>query len=205
MIDDVLAFWFGEPPKSTEEYGKQVRRWFMGGSALDAEIRARFAPLLEQALAGGLDDWAQTLRGRLALILVLDQFPRSIYRDEPRMYAGDAKAQPLTIEALDRGLDAELSIEHRQFLVMPMLHAENLTLQERGVVAMRACFEAAEPWQREILKMATEQSEKYRGVIAKFGRFPHRNAILGRTNTPDEDAFLLDWKAKQAPTGSNAL
>jgi uncharacterized protein (DUF924 family) len=205
MIDEVLAFWFGAAPTTTEEYGKQIRRWFMGGPALDEEIRARFAPVVEQAFAGALDDWANTTRGRLALILVLDQFSRSIYRDQPQMYAGDPKAQALTVEALARGLQAELPVVQRHFLVMPLLHAENLDLQERGVVAMREVHDAGEPWQREMLKMGTEQSIKYRDLIARFGRFPHRNKILGRANTPEEDAFLVDWAAKQPPSGMKAL
>lgn len=205
MIDDVLAFWFGHPPTTTEEYGQQTRRWYMGGPALDAEIREKFGPIVERALAGELDDWAQTTRGRLALIVVLDQFTRSIYRNDARMYAGDLRAQQLAIEALDSGVDRELRIEQRNFLIMPLLHAEDLALQERAVAAMQALHNEAEPWQQAIVKMGVEQSRKYREVIARFGRFPHRNQILGRPSTPEEAAFLVDWEAKQTPSGAKAL
>lgn len=205
MIDDILAFWFGEPATTTEEYGRKMRRWFMGGPALDAEIRDRFGSLVERALAGELDHWAQTTRGRLALILLLDQFTRSVYRDDPRTYAGDARAQALCVEAYDRGLDRELPFEQRHFLMMPMLHAENLALQERAVATMDALVAESEPFQRPVLAMGTEQARKYREVIARFGRFPHRNAVLGRTSTPEEEAFLVDWAEKARPKGTDEL
>ena len=205
MIDEVLAFWFGTPATTAEEFGKKIKRWYMGGPALDAEIRESFGPLVERGLAGELDDWAHTIRGRLALVLVLDQFPRSVYRNDPRSYAGDAKAQALALEALDRGLAKDLDVEQRNFLVMPLLHAENLALQERSVIELQAVFDAALPWQQEMLKMGLEQAHKYRDLIARFGRFPHRNAVLGRTSTKEEEQFLVDWQAKMAPSGAKDL
>lgn len=205
VIDEVLEFWFDRPATTTEEYGRKVKRWYMGGTALDAEIRERFAALVERALAGGLDDWTQTARGRLALILVLDQFPRSISRDTPAAYAGDERAQALAVEAFDRGVDRELSIEERQFLTMPFLHAEDLALQERGVAAMDALVADAAEFQKPMLAMGVEQSRKYRDLIARFGRFPHRNALLGRTSTPEEQAFLVDWQKKMPPSGAGTL
>lgn len=96
MIEEVLAFWFGEPATTADDYGRKIRRWFMGGPALDSEIRDRFGALVERALAGELDDWTNTAHGRLALILVLDQFTRSIHRNDPKQYAGDARAQAFT-------------------------------------------------------------------------------------------------------------
>jgi uncharacterized protein (DUF924 family) len=205
MIDEVLRFWFEQPATTSEEYGRKIRRWYMGGPALDAEIRQRFTPQVESALAGELDDWAQTTRGRLALILLLDQFTRSIYRDDPRTYAGDAKAQALSVEALDRGLDRELSIEERHFLMMPLMHAEDLALQERSVVTIAAIAADAADFQQGPIGMGVEQSRKYRDVIARFGRFPHRNALLGRDSTPEEKEFLVDWAQKMAPKGSDKL
>jgi uncharacterized protein (DUF924 family) len=205
MIDDVLAFWFGEPATTAEEFGRKVRRWFMGGPAVDSEIRERFGPLVDRAIAGELDDWARTVRGRLALIVVLDQFPRSMFRDDARAYRGDTKAQALAVEAFDRGLDRELSIEQRNFLGMPFVHAESLALQDRAVIAMEALVRDAPEWQRPLLGMGIEQSRKYRDVISRFGRFPHRNAILGRTSTAEEEAFLVDWQAKAKPKGAAEL
>lgn len=199
MIDEVLAFWFGEPAKTREEYATKMKRWFQGGPALDAEIRERFTKLVERGLAGELDSWAETIEGRLALILVIDQFPRSIYRDEPRGFAGDDQAQALAMEAQDQGLDKALPVERRHFLLLPLLHAEDLGRQDRFAVAIRALHEEAADFQQPVLHMAVEQSEKYRDVIAKFGRFPHRNEALGRPSTPEEQAFLVDWKAQAAP------
>jgi uncharacterized protein (DUF924 family) len=205
MIDEVLAFWFGEPAKTTEEYGRKIRRWFMGGAALDAELRERFESLVERAIAGELGEWTATARGRLALILLLDQFTRSIFRDEPRMYAGDARAQTLAVEGLDRGIERELSIEERQFLLMPLLHAESLALQERCVIAMAALAADAADFQKSSVQMGVEQSRKYRDIIARFGRFPHRNRALGRASTPEEDAFLVDWEQKKRPSDASKL
>jgi uncharacterized protein (DUF924 family) len=204
MIEEVLGFWFGAPATTAEEYGKKVKRWYMGGAALDAEIRAQFGALVERGLAGELDDWAQTIRGRLALILVLDQFPRSVYRNDPKSYAGDDKAQRLAVEALDAGLDG-LDIEQRNFVIMPLMHAESLALQERTVVELEALHAAAPAWQKPGLQMGVEQAHKYRDIIARFGRFPHRNAVLGRTSTQEEAQFLVDWEAKMRPSGAKDL
>ena len=204
-MDEVLEFWFEKPATTTEEYGRKIRRWYMGGAALDEQIRERFTSLVESALAGALNDWPQTPRGRVGLILLLDQFTRSIYRDDPRSYAGDERAQALAVEAFDRGIDRELSIEERLFLTMPFLHSEDLALQERGVVAMEAIVADAAEFQKPMLAMGTEQSRKYRDLIAQFGRFPHRNVLLGRTSTPEEEAFLLDWEQRRAPAGTGTL
>ena len=205
MIEDVLELWFGKPATTTEEYGRKIRRWFMGGPALDAGLRERFGSLVERAIAGELDAWATTPRGRLALIVVLDQFTRSIFRDTPRMYAGDAKAQALALDGLDRGFDEQLGFEERQFLGMPLAHAEDLALQERSVTEMNALVADAADFHKPLIAMGVEQSRKYRDLIAKFGRFPHRNKLLGRTNTPEEEAFLVDVEAKMRPAGANDL
>jgi uncharacterized protein (DUF924 family) len=205
MIDQVLEFWFGEPATTTEELGRKMRRWFMGGVALDAQIREQFGALVERAVAGELDDWAETPRGRLALILLLDQFTRSVYRDEPRMYAGDPRAQALTVGALDAGLDRTLSIEQRQFLLMPLTHAEVVALQDRSVHEMNALFTDAAEFQKPMLAMGIEQTRKYHDVVTRFGRFPHRNKLLGRANAPEEAAFLVDWDKKMRPQGTDKL
>jgi uncharacterized protein (DUF924 family) len=205
MIDEVLAFWFEQPATDAETYGRKLRRWYMGGPAVDTEIRERFEPTVEAALGGKLDGWTQAVRGRLALIIVLDQFIRSVYRNDSRSYAGDEKAQALAIEALDRNLDRGLSIEHRHFLMMPLMHAEDLAMQERAVQVMDAIVADCPPWQQAMLSMGKEQTRKYRDIIARFGRFPHRNAILGRTSTPDEVEFLADWHEKGPPSGAKHL
>ncbi|MGZ6143765.1 MAG: DUF924 family protein [Myxococcales bacterium] len=197
--EDVLAFWLGEPARSPAELRAKLQRWYQGGAALDDLIRKKFGDDVEKALAGDLDAWAATPRGRVALIVLIDQFTRSIFRDSPRAFEGDAKAQHLALEALDSVL--LYSTEERQFLIMPLLHAEDLSLQETGLHEIEAHVEAAPEELRPLYAMGIEQSRKYRDVIARFGRFPHRNAALGRTSTPEEEEFLADWAAKQAPSG----
>jgi uncharacterized protein (DUF924 family) len=198
--DDVLAYWLGVPATNADELKLQMRRWYQGGEEMDRAIAADFTHDTEQALAGALDGWAADPHGRVALILLLDQFARSLYRDTPKAYAGDPAAQRLCVEALDRGLEANLAIAERNFLIMPLLHAEELALQERGISEMDRFVAAAPPALQPIYAMGIEQSRKYRDVIARFGRFPHRNAVLGRTSTPEELDFLRDWSAKQPPT-----
>jgi uncharacterized protein (DUF924 family) len=197
--EEVHAFWFGEPAQDAAALMPKLRRWYQGGPALDEEIRQRFAAGVEQALAGDLDGWAATPHGRISLILLLDQFTRNLFRDSPRCYSGDAKAQHLALEALDSVL--LYTTEERQFLIMPLLHAEDLALQETGVHEMDAHVEAAPDALRPLIAMGQEQSRKYRDIIARFGRFPHRNAVLGRVSTPEEDEFLVDWAARQPPSG----
>jgi uncharacterized protein (DUF924 family) len=201
--DDVLAFWFGAPATEEDALMVKVRRWFSGGTAMDAEVRQRFASTVEAALTGQLDAWADTLRGRLALILVVDQFTRNVFRDDPKTYAGDTKAQQLAVDALDQGLDRELSPPESMFLSMPLLHAEDLALQHRVAAIIQRNAAAAPPLYAKMCAMQVEQAAKYTDIIARFGRFPHRNAILGRVSTDEETRFLEDWASKAAPTGAS--
>ncbi len=205
MVEQVLRFWFGEPAVDTATLGQKMRRWFQGGTALDDEIRGPFSEVVASAIAGELVEWERELDARLALVLVLDQFPRSIYRGDPRAFAGDPRAQRLAIDSFDRGLDRALTLERRQFLCMPLLHAEDLALQDRGIVESDRLFAEATDWQRPIYAMGVEQARKYRDIIARFGRFPHRNAVLGRISTPEEEAFLVGWNERQPPRGANQL
>jgi uncharacterized protein (DUF924 family) len=199
---EVLEFWFGEP--ATDEAGimAKVGRWFRGGPAMDAEVREKFGAVVEAALAGELDDWAASPRGRLALVLVLDQFTRNVFRNDPRTHAGDPKAQDLAVEALDRGMDAELAFVERLFLTMPLVHAEDLALQRRAAAYAQALAPITPPLYAKMAAMHLEQTAKYEGVIARFSRFPHRNALLGRESTPEESAFLADWADRAPPKGA---
>jgi uncharacterized protein (DUF924 family) len=199
--EEVLEFWFEAPAADAGALRRKMKRWFAGGAEVDREIRERFATLVERAVGGGCGEWADAPRGRLALVLVLDQLTRTVYRDDRRMVAGDARAQALAVEALEQGLDRTLEPVERNFLLMPLVHAEDLALQERAVAEMERLVADAPAWQRPVLSMGIEQSRKYRDVIARFGRFPHRNAVLGRASTPDEERFLRDWKQRQPPTG----
>ncbi len=201
--DDVLQFWFGEPATSFETLKPKMRRWFQGGPEMDAETKQRFGQCVEDAIDGRLDGWLEQPKGWLALVITLDQFTRNVLRDNPRMYAGDVWAQTLALEALEAGRTHALPIEERHFALMPIVHSETLAHQERAIVEFALLVEAAPPDMRPLYGMGVGQTRKYRDVIARFGRFPHRNTILGRESTPEEIEFLADWK--QAPTDAAKL
>jgi uncharacterized protein (DUF924 family) len=168
----VLRFWFVETPPST---------WFRGGPERDRTVRERFGDLTQRALEGALDPWADTPEGALALVLLLDQFPRQIWRDQARAFAGDARAQALTLQALEAGwIAAEPASERRQFWLMPLMHSEDLALQERSLPL----------FERYTDTRTADFARRHRDVIARFGRFPHRNEALGRPSSVGEVAFL---------------
>ncbi|HXU99464.1 MAG TPA: DUF924 family protein [Caulobacteraceae bacterium] len=175
----VLEFWFGE---------LKPRQWFAGEAALDEQVRVRFGGQVEAALDGGLEDWAASPRGRLALILLLDQFPRHVFRGAPRAFAGAARAQALTSEGIAEGMDTSLSKAERNFFYIPLTHAEDAGLQALGVEKIADLGD----------EMALGIARRYRATIERFGRFPHRNAVLGRVSSPQEEAFLTARKKRQA-------
>ncbi len=199
--EDVLDFWFGQPATTPDELMAKVRRWFRGGVELDRDVGERFGDTVKAALEGKLDAWAETVRGRLALVIVLDQFTRNVFRNNAKTYAGDEKAQALVVEAFDRKLDEELGPIERLFLSMPLLHSEKLEHQKRVSAIAKENAKRARPVESKIFEMNLEQAVKYEGIVSRFGRFPHRNAILGRTSTPEEIEFLKDWAERQPPAG----
>lgn len=169
----VLDFWFAPGADA---------KWFEHSAAFDRAVREALAEDHERAAAGTYDGWAETPRGALALVLLLDQVPRNLFRDDPRAFACDARALGVTRHALARGFDRRLrSQAQRMFLYLPLEHSEDLADQERCCRLMAALDENAD-W--------AEWAEKHREVIARFGRFPHRNAALGRTSSEAERAFL---------------
>jgi uncharacterized protein (DUF924 family) len=181
---EVLDFWFGAP--GSLEAGKPRREWFVKQDAFDALVRARFGATIEQALAGGLREWDdEGPQGTLARILVLDQFTRNAHRDTPTAFAGDALALAAARRLVDSGADRQLPPLQRAFVYMPFEHAEDAYMQERAV-ELFGVLAAEHPGFEEMLDYA----HRHRGVIARFGRFPHRNAILGRASTPEETEFL---------------
>jgi uncharacterized protein (DUF924 family) len=198
---DVLEYWFRDPPFDATAAMPWMRRWFQGGPEVDRETVARFAAAVAAAIAGGFAGWEPEPRDRLALVIMLDQFTRNVFRDDARTFAGDARAQRLAVDALDRGLDRTFSFWERLFLGMPLRHAEDAALQRRGLVQARQLIEECPRGLESIAAMAVEQSEKYLAIVERFGRFPHRNEILGRISTPEEEAFLVDWTEKQPPQG----
>jgi uncharacterized protein (DUF924 family) len=181
---DVLDFWFGAPSSPT--FGQPRREWFVKNDDFDHTIRTRFGATITQALAGGLREWdAQGPQGVLARILVLDQFTRNAHRNTPLSFAGDALALAAARALVDSGADKQLPPQLRAFAYMPFEHAEDAYMQERAV-ELFGVLAAEHPGFDEMLDYA----HRHRGVIARFGRFPHRNEILGRASTPDEVDFL---------------
>jgi uncharacterized protein (DUF924 family) len=170
----VIDFWFRE---------LTPRQWFAeAGPALDDLVRARFGALVEAARRGALDHWAASPRGRLALIVLLDQFPRHVFRGTAGAYASDAKALALAREGIDLGVDEQLTLAERQFFYLPLMHAEDRALQALSVERFTALRDAA--------NAVLEFAHGHRDVVERFGRFPHRNGILGRASSPEEEVFI---------------
>jgi uncharacterized protein (DUF924 family) len=175
---DVLRFWFGEPA------GAARPEWFRKDPAFDEEIRSRFGDLHAAAARRELEGWRASAEPMLALVVVLDQFSRNLYRGDARAFAQDGHARECANQAIGRGDDLGMLPVQRQFLYLPLEHSEDLVDQERCVELMRS-LEAFEP-----TRGLTEWAEKHRVIVARFGRFPHRNAALGRASTPEEIEFL---------------
>ncbi len=200
----VLDFWLADgiaswPPGAPAADGAPTpgwpsqdmgKRWFTGGPELDAQIRQTFGEQVTLALKGGLADWEAEPLSRLALVILLDQFPRNIHRGKARAFAGDARAQQLTTDALARGVDAQLPWVGRVFLYMPLMHAEDLALQEEGVRRFTALAAAVPEVLRPQVQSSLDFAVQHRDIIARLGRFPYRNNALGRTNTALEFEFL---------------
>jgi uncharacterized protein (DUF924 family) len=191
--EDVLSYWFPEDDifdADQETFGRQMQWWFQGGPEVDRQITERFGQVLEQARRGELDHWADTLRGRLALIVVLDQFSRNVYRGSALSYSQDEKALQLAVKGIAAGMDRELRPMERIFFWMPLAHSEDLSLQERVVHHQEEEAAKAPPHLREMAEFGVSKATGARDVIARFGRHPHRNEILGRTSTPEELEYL---------------
>lgn len=170
-IQDLIDFWFAESSKA---------RWYDSTAEFDQSCFDRFGKLVQLAKAGDLDQWAETPLGALALCLLLDQMPRNIYRASPKAFESDQKAILVAKDAIERGFDQELDLEKRKFLYLPFMHSEVLAEQERSVSIATTLGD------EETVRHAIEHAE----VIRRFGRFPHRNAILGRVSTEEEIAYL---------------
>jgi len=181
---DVLDFWFG--PANEPGYGKTRPAWFRKDPAFDAQVSARFGPLIEQALAEGLPSWRLRPQSALAEVLVLDQFTRNSFRDTPRAFAGDPLALACAKAMVASGQHAALLPVQRQFAYLPFEHAENLADQLESLRLFEQLGQQA-PALADLLRWAQRHHE----IIARFGRFPHRNAVLGRESTPEEAEFLL--------------
>ena len=167
---DILSFW--------RDAGSD--RWYRRDDAFDTEVRRRYLELWRKAAAGGLSSWEATDDGALALTIVLDQFPRNMFRDDPRTYASDRQARDTAARAIDRGADARIDPTLLEFLYMPFMHSEHLPDQLRCIELFGGTANAENK----------QYAEEHADIIRRFGRFPHRNRVLGRPTTPEEQAFL---------------
>ena len=183
QAQDVLDFWF--LPPDNRDYGQARGEWFRKDDAFDAHIRARFGTLIDAAIEGGLRAWEATPHGALARLIVLDQFTRNVYRGTPRAFAGDAQALALAVALTQAGQDQQLPPMLRAFAYLPFEHAEDLAMQARAVELFQLLSQAQPGFDGML-----DYAQRHQEVIARYGRFPHRNAILGRPSTPEEVEFL---------------
>jgi uncharacterized protein (DUF924 family) len=180
---EVLDFWFDKA---------HARLWFVVDPDFDNRIRARFTPLIEAAVAGELAAWEETSRSCLALLVLLDQMTRNAWRGTPRAFCGDARALAVADRALARGFDKQVPLSWRRFFYLPFEHSENLADQQRCCVLFGRIVEDASEKDRGWAADQMRYVERHREIIERFGRFPHRNAILARPSTPQEEAFLKE-------------
>jgi len=190
--EDVLAFWFADATTGPEALQQRNRLWFQGGAPFDHECTKHFAASLAAAADGGLDHWTESPRGRLALILLLDQFSRNIYRGTAAAYQQDARALAACREGIELGHDRQLAPVERTFFYLPMEHAEDRKIQSLSVQQFEALAGEAPEELREQLQANAGYARGHRDIVEQFGRFPHRNLVLERANTADEDAYLAD-------------
>jgi len=180
---DVLDFWFSEQSRA---------QWFEKSAAFDEAIRARFEDTVRAAAAGELDRWAQTAPGALPLVIVLDQFPRNLYRGSARAFAADARARAVANQAIIRGFDQETALDRRGFFYIPFEHSESLPDQQRSIALFQAWAEAHDGAARDRALEMMPYIHRHAEIVQRFGRFPHRNEALGRESTEAEIAFLRE-------------
>jgi len=179
VIDAILTFWFGD--RNAQHYGQDRAEWFTKDAAFDAEIKKRFERVIDAAALGQLEMMAESPEGAVALVVVLDQFPRNVFRDDARAFENDAHALRIAKKVLEQGFDQQVVAVMRKFLYLPFEHSEDLADQECALELFATLDEQALDW-----------AQKHHAIIARFGRFPHRNATLGRLSTPEEKAFLTE-------------
>ena len=193
---DVRRFWFGRLPLKPDGMKARLALWFGAGAAeqprLDALMRARFGALMERAAAGELAPWADSPRRRLSLILLLDQFPRNVYRGTARAFATDRDALALTLSGMQSAADAALTPVERIFFYMPLQHAELRDAQDESVAAYRRLRNEAPADLESMFASTLKYAELHRSIVTRFGRFPHRNRSLGRPSTAEEEAYLRE-------------
>jgi uncharacterized protein (DUF924 family) len=188
--DDLLDFWLGPLDEEGLADAAHSARWWQKDPDFDEMLRQQFAVAHAQGVAGRLAGWTSTPRGRVALVVLLDQFSRNMFRGRPGMFAADAQASELALAGIDAGEDRALMTDERVFLYLPLMHSETLSLQDRCVALFGELLSRAKGRARERLDGNLKFAVAHRDIVARFGRFPHRNAILGRSSTPEEIEFL---------------
>lgn len=190
VANEILRFWFGDALAGSEEAIARSKIWFNADAQFDAELTRRFGACPERARLGDFDHWAREPESALARILVLDQFPRNVFRGTARAFAYDAAAAAAAVAAVDAGFDARLHPLMAAFMYLPFEHAEDAALQARSVAAFEALERRAPPGLEGLFAGFTDYARRHRRIIERFGRFPHRNPALGRETTPEEQSFL---------------
>lgn len=190
MQHEIHAFWFGLNPDDAAVATERAKLWWAKDAAVDAEMRRRFASCVADAASGRLDTWLATPRGRLTLILVTDQFPRNIYRDTAQAFRYDALALAWSKDGIRDGVHLSLRPIERVFFYLPLEHSEALDDQALSLQLFSELVANAKPEHKAIFDGFLRFAQRHHEIIARFGRFPHRNRILGRASTPEEQAFL---------------
>ena len=188
----VIEFWFGTHSDDGETARLRSQVWFGGHADTDRAIRDRFGALRESAVAGELSAWENDARGLLALIILVDQFSRNIFRKDPRAFEHDALARSWTLSGIGSGDDRKLRPIERVFFYLPLEHSEQLEDQERAVQLYESLVSEVPADQHDTFEEFAEYARRHRKIVARFGRFPHRNGVLGRESTADELAFLKE-------------
>ncbi len=188
--DELLSLWFGDNPVDSSVAAEKKQLWWGHSAETDEMLRERFGTACASAAVGILNHWTGSPRGRLALILLLDQVPRAIHRGQPEAFALDADARRVAEQGLASGADRLLRPIERVFFYLPFEHSEELLDQERSVALFRELAGSIPESDRETFDYFLEYAVRHHAVVLRFGRFPHRNAVLGRQSTPEEVAFL---------------
>lgn len=188
-IERVLQFWF-EPPQEEDDRPSGRELWLEKSTRVDRLVEKKFTNLVEDALSGKLETWGGSPKGRLALILLLDQFPRHIWRDNRRAYDGEEKALALCFDGLDEDMHRKLDAYQRAFFLMPCVNAEDPDAQLAGVEEFQELVNEAPPDKRPLCQEMLKIAEKHRDIVERFDRFPNRNNILGRSSSSEESAWL---------------